>query len=120
MLDQLKALTQEMRNFTGEYVQQRGRGTRTPVSPSRKCWTCRGDHFQRNCPDYVPERRNSRRNGNDVWNSRNHSDERGQNQRGRSPENRGERNNPFASDGRDQNTSNLQGNGLDQLEVEIQ
>ena len=111
VLDQLKALTQEMRNFTGEYVQQRGRGTRTPASPPKKCWTCRGDHLQRNCPDYVPERRNSRRNGNDdIWNSRSHSGERGQNHRGRSPENLGGRNNPFASDGRDQNTSN-QGNG---------
>ena len=46
VLDQLKALTQEMRNFTGECVQQRGRGTRTPVSPLKKCWTCRGDHLQ--------------------------------------------------------------------------
>ena len=99
MLDQLKALTQEMRNFTGEYAQQQGRGMRTPGSPLKKCWTCRGDHLQRNCPDYVPERRN-----------RSHSGERGQNHRGRSPENLGGRNNPFASDGRDQNTSN-QGNG---------
>ena len=57
VLDQLKALTQEMRNFTGEYVQQRERGTRTPESPLKKCWTCRGDHLQINCPDYVPDRR---------------------------------------------------------------
>ena len=96
VLDQLKALTQEMRNFTGEYVQQRGRGTRTPASP-KKCWTCRGDHLQRNGND-------------DIWNSRSHSGERGQNHRGRSPENLGGRNNPFASDRSDQNTSN-QGNG---------
>ena len=46
-----------------------------------------------------------------MTNSRSHSDERGQNQRGRSLENRGERNNLFASDGCDQNTSNQQGNG---------
>ena len=44
-----------MRNFTGEYVQQRGRvSSRTPASSSKKCWTCHGDHLQRNCPDFAP------------------------------------------------------------------
>ena len=59
VLDQLKALTEEMRNCTGEYVQQRRRvSSRNPVSSSKKCWTCHGDHLQRNCLDFAPERRN--------------------------------------------------------------
>ena len=56
VLDQLKALTQEMRNFTGEYVQQRGRvSSRTPASFSKTFWTCHGDHLQRNCPVFARE-----------------------------------------------------------------
>ena len=39
----------------------------------------------------------------DSWNSRRRSRERGQNQHDRGLENWGERNNPFASDGRDTN-----------------
>ena len=109
VLDQLKASTQEMRNFTREYTQQRARDTRTPSPPPKKCWTCQGDHLQRNCPDFVLGKRNSRRNEeDDVWKFR--GQHGGQHQRGRSPENRGESKNPFASDDRNQDTGN-QGNG---------
>ena len=81
VLDQLKALTQEMQNFTREYTQQRARDSRTPSPPPKKCWTCQGDHLQRNSPDFVLGKRNSRRNEeDDVWKFR--GQHGGQNQRG--------------------------------------
>ena len=119
VLDQLKVLTPEMRKFTCEYVQQRGRvASRTPVSSFKKCSTCHGDHLQRNCPDFASGRRNPFREreadscqdrDGDSWNSRRRSGERDQNQHDRSLENWSEKNNPFATDGPD--TKNY-GNGL--------
>ncbi len=59
VLNQLKELTKEMKNFTGEIGRQRERRQRPlgPFSPPRKCWTCRGNHLQRDCPEYAKERR---------------------------------------------------------------
>ena len=44
VLNQLKELTKEMKNFG-------------PFSPPRKCWTCHGNHLQRDCLEYAKERR---------------------------------------------------------------
>ena len=61
---QLRRLTQEMRNFAGErgVSSERRRGGQTSFDG---CWTCGGNHFQRDCPQYGAPRADKRASGDE-------------------------------------------------------